>query len=160
MVLSEERMIRFSRYGMVPYNWIVEGELLASVYPVEVEYLLHLRDEEGIGSAVNLSEYPWPVEWTRITGIECVHFPVPDMGVPTSDDASRIIDFIISSSRLVMVHCAAGIGRTGTIAALYLVEKGMGAGDAIATVRRRRPGSIQTREQEKLVFRWDEMRRK
>lgn len=53
----------------------------------------------------------------------------------------------------VGVHCALGFGRTGTMLACYLVkEQGLAAGDAIAEIRRLRPGSIETYEQEKAVF--------
>lgn len=53
----------------------------------------------------------------------------------------------------VGVHCALGFGRTGTMLACYLVkERRLAAGDAIAEIRRLRPGSIETFEQEKAVF--------
>lgn len=56
-------------------------------------------------------------------------------------------------SQAVGVHCALGFGRTGTMLACYLVkERGLAAGDAIAEIRRLRPGSIETYEQEKAVF--------
>ena len=53
----------------------------------------------------------------------------------------------------VGVHCMAGRGRTGTMIACYLVSQGMSAEDAIAEVRRARPGSIQTEAQEQAVRR-------
>lgn len=57
------------------------------------------------------------------------------------------------SSQAVGVHCALGFGRTGTMLACYLVkERGLAAGDAVAEIRRLRPGSIETYEQEKAVF--------
>lgn len=60
---------------------------------------------------------------------------------------------VARSSQAVAVHCALGFGRTGTMLACYLVkERGLAAGDAIAEVRRLRPGSIETYEQEKAVF--------
>jgi atypical dual specificity phosphatase len=51
-----------------------------------------------------------------------------------------------------MVHCAAGIGRTGTILASYLVKyQNLTAKDAIAKIREERPGSIQSESQEIAV---------
>ncbi len=56
----------------------------------------------------------------------------------------------------VAVHCAAGLGRTGVVLACYLIDKGLNATNAIARIRRLRPGSIETEDQEKAVeeFYW------
>lgn len=51
------------------------------------------------------------------------------------------------------MHCRAGLGRTGTVAARLLVEHGARPADAIALVRTVRPGSIETVEQESYVLR-------
>jgi len=47
----------------------------------------------------------------------------------------------------VAVHCTAGLGRTGVVLACHLVTRGMSADNAIARIRRLRPGSIETDEQ-------------
>jgi atypical dual specificity phosphatase len=45
------------------------------------------------------------------------------------------------------VHCQAGIGRTGTMLAAYLIGTGMSAEEAIAIVRRRNPHSVESDDQ-------------
>ncbi|NXU58706.1 DUS23 phosphatase, partial [Turnix velox] len=48
-----------------------------------------------------------------------------------------------------------GHGRTGTMLACYLAkEKKLSGHDAIREIRRLRPGSIETREQEEAVIRF------
>lgn len=47
----------------------------------------------------------------------------------------------------MLVHCAAGLGRTGTFAAALLHSHGIAADAAIAMVRATRPGAIETPEQ-------------
>jgi len=49
------------------------------------------------------------------------------------------------------IHCAAGLGRTGVVLACYFIDKGLSATNAIARVRRLRPGSIETAEQEDAI---------
>jgi atypical dual specificity phosphatase len=56
--------------------------------------------------------------------------------------------------RLGHDHCLGGVGRTGTMVACYLVVRGATPREAIAEVRARRPGSIQTGEQERVVHRY------
>jgi len=82
-----------------------------------------------------------------------------DMGVPEFDDLTHAIDFIhsrITNNEPVMVHCLAGMGRTGTLLACYLVKyQKMSADDAIQKVRKERPGSIQSYPQEEMIFQFE-----
>jgi protein-tyrosine phosphatase len=51
----------------------------------------------------------------------------------------------------VGIHCTAGLGRSGTMAAVDLLANGAAADEAIATVRHLRPESIETEAQEDAV---------
>ena len=154
MPISPQRFLQWSRYGMEPFNWIVPGRLMASVYPRSWEYLGYLREAEGIELAINLAENPWPGEWSEASGVRCHHVPIIDMSVPSKEQVIETIDIISGHDGPVMVHCAAGIGRTGTVIALYLVNQGDPPGDAIAHVRSMRTGSIQTPQQERMIYEW------
>jgi len=81
-----------------------------------------------------------------------------DMGVPEFNDLGHAVDFIhrrITNNEPVMVHCLAGMGRTGIILACYLVKyQNMSADEAIQKVREERPGSIQSYPQEEIIFRF------
>jgi ADP-ribosyl-[dinitrogen reductase] hydrolase len=57
----------------------------------------------------------------------------------------------LRSGRRVLLHCRAGLGRTGMIAARLLVELGATPDEAIAAVRHARPQTIETRAQEQHV---------
>jgi atypical dual specificity phosphatase len=127
---------------------------MASVYPKEIEYLNFLKDLENIETVINLAESPWPNDWSWETGISCYHIPIIDMSIPTEDQVKKIIRIIDGSEGPVMIHCAAGIGRTGTLIALYLVDHGMGPKEAIELVRQKRNGSIQTSAQEGMIYNW------
>jgi atypical dual specificity phosphatase len=54
----------------------------------------------------------------------------------------------------VAIHCAAGLGRTGTVLAAYFVAGGLSSREAVEKVRDLRPGSIETVEQERAIERF------
>jgi len=89
--------------------------------------------------------------------------PVPDFSAPTLEQIDRmcrwIEDQIENYERPVAVTCYAGIGRTGTVLASYLVYTGYEPQVAIDFVRQLRPGSIQTPEQEQAVIEYAEHRK-
>ena len=74
----------------------------------------------------------------------------PDL--PGIEHAVKFIDFVEGP---VVVHCFAGVGRTGTIIAAYLVSTGLSAPQAIARVRMERPFSIETSDQEAVVYEYE-----
>jgi ADP-ribosyl-[dinitrogen reductase] hydrolase len=93
----------------------------------------------------------------RRTGLGWRHIPIRDAGTPDATferawstvgaEARRIL---LDGGR-VLLHCRAGLGRSGMIAARLLVELGMSPESAIAVVRNARTGAIETRAQEQYV---------
>ena len=61
---------------------------------------------------------------------------------------ARALHAFLNTGQGVALHCRAGLGRTGTVAARILIERGMSAALAIQLVRQARPGSIETASQE------------
>jgi hypothetical protein len=59
---------------------------------------------------------------------------------------------ILRAGGRVLIHCRAGLGRTGLLAATLLVEFGAKPQTAIEDVRRARPGAIETLAQEAYVL--------
>lgn len=92
-------------------------------------------------------------------GLWWKHLPITDMGVPDSrfeqqwESNGAFIRAALGRGENVVMHCWAGLGRTGTVAARLLIECGMEPAAAILRLRHARPGSIQTRKQEKYVLR-------
>ena len=92
-------------------------------------------------------------------GMDWIHLPIRDVDVPDErfefgwksigPELHRRID----AGERVLIHCRGGIGRTGLVAGLILVERGCDSRDAIHRVRAVRRGAIETRAQEDYVKR-------
>ena len=90
-------------------------------------------------------------------GMQWFHLPIRDVDVPDASfekawrtQGKTIRQLLIQGDR-VLIHCRGGLGRSGTVAGRLLIELGMGREEAVATVRRQRPGAIETSAQEEYV---------
>jgi atypical dual specificity phosphatase len=149
-------------HGMVSdrptnFGWVIENKLAGSGLPVskqEFEWLLG----QGVKAIVTVREVPLPKEWMGDdTGY--LHLRVDDYGAPPPEEIDAAVQFIekqIADNRPVMVHCAAGKGRTGVILAAYLVKnEGLRPQEAIDKIRSMRPGSIQSEVQEWAIVMYE-----
>jgi len=137
------------------FSWLIEKKLAGSAIPTSKDEINWLH-EQGVKSIVTIREEPLDDDWA--SGMNYLHVLSDDMGVPTFDDLKNSVDFIhqrIENDEPVMVHCLAGLGRTGTILACYLIKyEKMSAEDAIQHIREKRHGSIQSFVQEELIFQY------
>ena len=136
------------------FSWVIDGMLAGCGLPVtddEFDWVV----AQGIKSVVTVREVALPSDWFNGGDIDYLHLAVEDFGAPNLEELVQAVDFIdqqISSGRPVMVHCAAGKGRTGAVLAAYLIKKqDLTADQAIDKVRDMRPGSVQSISQETAV---------
>ena len=131
------------------FSWLIDDKLAGSGMPTsvsEIEWIL----KQGVRSIVTMTENSLPESWVK--NVKYLHVPTEDFSAPDMEQIDEAIKFIqnrLENNEPVMVHCAAGIGRTGTILACYLIKyQKLSAKDAIQKVRKERPGSIQSESQE------------
>ena len=106
----------------------------------------------------------WQLEYNprvwSIFGTDVLHLPIPDFGTPSLDELCNAVEWInraIATDKKILVHCIAGRGRSGTVAAAYLISTGFGVDEAIEHVRARVHGAIETYEQEELLRRFNKV---
>jgi protein-tyrosine phosphatase len=91
----------------------------------------------------------------RQVGLELVRLPIRDGQVPRDyDETAAVVDAVLAAARAgrtTIIHCRGGLGRTGTIAACCLVAAGTSGDEATETVRRARPGTVETIMQEAWI---------
>ena len=141
------------------FSWLIQDEIAGMARPVAVVTDLEFLKDNGIEAIVSLTESPLHKTLIEEFGFEYKHIPVPDLTSPTQEQIEEFVSFVnnlATSKKKIVVHCDAGIGRTGTMLACYLVSKGYNASWAISEVRKRRPGSIETIEQEGTVLKYEE----
>jgi len=134
------------------FSWLIEEKLAGSGMPTSFDEF-HWIVNQGVKSIVTMTENSLPDEWVQ--SIDYLHVPTPDLTAPDMDRIESTVDFIneqINNDQPVMVHCAAGMGRAGTILACYFVKyKKLTAEKAIEKIRNDRPGSIQSEVQELAI---------
>ena len=138
------------------FSWLIENKLAGSGIPTSIDEVQWVI-KQGVKSIVTIREESLDESW--IKDVNYLHVLSNDMSVPEFDDLVHAVDFIhsrITNNEPVLVHCLAGMGRTGVILGCYLVKyQKMSASEATEKVREERPGSIQSYPQEEIIFRFE-----
>ena len=90
--------------------------------------------------------------------LKWIHMPIADLKAPDHEFKKKWIttktllkNDLLKGNNIVL-HCKGGIGRSGTVAALILIEHGEENGNAIKCVRKKRQGAIENELQEQFVL--------
>jgi atypical dual specificity phosphatase len=126
-------------------------------YPDELPALYR----DGVRAFVCLLNSPNDAAVFQTAGFDFKCLPVQDGHAPTMEQANEFLVFVEQArwrNRPVIVYCEAGLGRTGTLLATYLIHTGKSARDAIAAVRAVEPAAIETRGQMTFLEQFEKKR--
>lgn len=153
--------------------WVIPGVLAGMPMPfIHPERRLNLggaltayEDElpdlysAGIRAVISLLNIPSDADIFESAGFSFLCLPMPDGGAPTLEQAAVFVRFVEDQRRAqrpVAVHCEAGLGRTGTMLATYLIAQGAGADEAIQRIREVEKAAIETQHQIQFLHEWAE----
>jgi protein-tyrosine phosphatase len=135
----------FSSYDQSHEEWdsLIQNQINLVVLLVEQhEYLKHTKKDL--------------IHSYQTEGIEVLHFPIKDFQIPEDKDGfNKCIEIVIAQAdkgKNILVHCLAGLGRTGMFLAILARQRfGYDAQDAIQWIREFIPGAVENPDQEAFV---------
>ena len=156
--------------------WLWTGRVLAGEHPglLGVDALperLAALANAGITHFIDLTSAHDPVPpYQPLAGrhgsAQRINHPITDFGVPSVTGMQSILrdmQTALNQGGRVYLHCRAGIGRTGTVAATWLVAQGLPPEQALGLLAQKwcavdkhaqEPHSPETEAQREFVCRW------
>lgn len=149
-------------------NWIVPGKILAFAGPSDKpvhskiyhkhppKFYHHYFTDHNVTTIIRLNEPEYESSGFIDYGFDHHDLIFPDGYPPTSSIAAKFIKIVDEAKGAVAVHCYAGIGRTGTLIAAYLMARyDFTPQMAVAWTRICRPGSVIGEQQDWLFTKFD-----
>ncbi|XP_033212933.1 dual specificity protein phosphatase CDC14A-like [Belonocnema kinseyi] len=132
-------------------NWLVPQKFLAFLGPsTELGSLYHPPEryidyfiKNDVVAVVRLNKKAYDASRFTRTGIRHYDMFMPDGSIPPHNILHQFLQLAENTNGAIAVHCKAGLGRTGTLIAAYLMKHyRMSAREAIGWMRICRPGSV------------------
>jgi hypothetical protein len=146
LVETLERDVASAPHPLPDAYWVAPGRLLAGDFPGASERRDAARRLRRLGwcGVTELVDLTGSFECHRAHYLDLLdggmhhrRFPIADSGVPTPEEMETVlaaIDGSLAAGRVVYLHCAGGIGRTGTVVGCWLVRHGMSGADALEQI--------------------------
>ncbi|XP_015593639.1 dual specificity protein phosphatase 23-like isoform X2 [Cephus cinctus] len=151
--MSQKRIM----YAPFNFSWVVPDKLACTGWPQNAANLRFL-EKEGITHLITLSMERKPPIDDLPKGMKWSQIYIEEFKAPTVKEINQFIDICQRAhftKDVIAVHCRQGRGRTGVMAACYLVRfQDFTPEMAIVQLRVMRPGSVETYKQERAVVKY------
>nr|WP_261794501.1 dual specificity protein phosphatase family protein [Comamonas testosteroni] len=147
--------------GPSGFAWLVPGRLAGTPWPGVVHDMdadLKALRRCGVTLLITLTEKDFPQEALARNGLKNLHLPVYDHESPSVAQVQMLLARMSAALRrgeVLAVHCLAGLGRTGTVLAAWLVREGLTAEEALRRVRLIDAQYVQSQVQEALLYEYE-----
>jgi atypical dual specificity phosphatase len=139
------------------FHWIVPGRIGTAPLPgavIDIRHDLDALRTVGVTMLITLTRGDLPQDALAAHGLKNLHLPIYDREAPSINQLRMLavrITRLIQSGEVLAVHCRAGLGRTGTVVAGWLIHEGLTADAALARIRSIDKDYVQTAEQEEFL---------
>jgi atypical dual specificity phosphatase len=144
------------------FHWIVPYKLAGCAEPgvsSNLDYDLDLLRRAGITTLITLTEKDLDQDALSRHDMKNLHLPIFDRDAPSAPQVHMLLtrmQRLFASGETLAVHCKAGLGRTGTILAAWLIrDGGLSAAVAIERLRRINRGYVQSELQEQFLYAYE-----
>jgi len=144
------------------FHWIVPHLLAGCPEPGishAIDYDLDLLRRAGVTTLVTLTERDLDQEALERHELKNIHLSIFDQKAPSLTQMHLLLarmQRLLQAKEVLAVHCKAGLGRTGTVLAAWLIrDGGLTASVAIERLRSIEKAYVQSAEQEAFLYAYE-----
>ena len=139
------------------FRWVVPGRLGTAPLPgavLDIDLDLAALRVVGVTTLITLTRSDLPQDALSRHGLRNLHLPIYDREAPSVNQLRMLairMGRLMAQGEVLCVHCRAGLGRTGTVVAGWMIHEGLTAQAALERLREIDRDYVQSAEQEAFL---------